>query len=86
MKRTWKDAACEVAWNYINSKGNWFINISQFLKGQKSTIHHLNECNCITIQYWDQLTSSMIKINMNYNIFKQLFMKWLNERGRIYGN
>ena len=63
MNRTWKDAACEVAWNKMNKNGERCrsISIIQFLKGDKQ---------CLYEEYM---------FTANFDDFRKEFMEWLDE-------
>jgi len=73
MKRTWKDAAVEVAFNKIKRfKPNFLIEgiyISDFLKGDSRNL---------SVDSKIGRTKDIIE-NTNFNDFRAAFMRWLEE-------
>jgi len=69
MNRTWKDAACEVAWNWLQQnwmKTRWFC-IEGFLNGVPPIALGYIKHKCDLERY------------NTFNAFRAAFMKWLED-------
>jgi hypothetical protein len=69
MNRTWKDAACEVAWNKFRKTSHAGFNVKAFLRG-----------NMICTGNFVVPSESIIIIGgCASTTFRAAFMKWLDE-------
>ena len=72
MNRTWKDAACEVAYN----RGK---ELYKDLKYEYNLSMHCVVGPISKYDFFDKFSISYIRFTLDFTIFRAAFMKWLDD-------